>query len=247
MDFRIKALQGYFGGKGASGVHQKIINLIPPHHTFVVPFLGHCAITRSLRPCNNWYLNDIDPRVVASWQKFQRKNPEHFATNTTVLNWSWHKMLPSAMDHPEVVMYLDPPYPEETLKGNHRFKFRMENDGHVELLEKIGKFNNANILLSTYDNALYEFYLKNWNKISFEAQTQSGKSAIETLYFNFEPPTRLHDYRYFGDNHRSRERYKDKRKNLVDKFERMTALERNYFMDALTDPTTGKTTRLENH
>jgi len=59
--------------------------------------------------------------------------------------------------------------------------------------------------------------------------------AVETVYFNYDPPNELHDYSYMGNNHRQREMYKVKRENLIKKFERMTDLERSYFMDALKE------------
>lgn len=106
---KIPELRGYFGGKCGSGVYQQIINIIPPHHTLVVPFLGHCGITRNLRPCQNWYLNDIDKAVVGAWQLYYFDHQDKFAKSTTFLHWDWRRMLPSTMDNHGVVIYLDPP------------------------------------------------------------------------------------------------------------------------------------------
>ena len=39
---------GYIGGKEAAGTYQKIINEIRPFDVLIIPFLGHCAITRNI-------------------------------------------------------------------------------------------------------------------------------------------------------------------------------------------------------
>lgn len=40
----------YPGGKNGAGVYQKIINLMPPHNTYIEPFLGGGAVMRLKRP-----------------------------------------------------------------------------------------------------------------------------------------------------------------------------------------------------
>jgi site-specific DNA-adenine methylase len=40
----------YPGGKNGAGVYQQLINLMPPHHTYIEPFLGSGAILRLKRP-----------------------------------------------------------------------------------------------------------------------------------------------------------------------------------------------------
>ena len=60
---------------GCSVIHtatlQKILNQIPPFDTLVIPFAGHCAVTRAIRPSQNLMLFDRDPDVVDWWcQRF---------------------------------------------------------------------------------------------------------------------------------------------------------------------------------
>ena len=40
----------YFGGKSLSGIYQKLINMIPPHKTYIEPFLGGGAVLKFKRP-----------------------------------------------------------------------------------------------------------------------------------------------------------------------------------------------------
>jgi hypothetical protein len=51
----------YPGGKNAPGVYHTIINLMPPHQTYIEPFLGAGAIMRLKRPAALNIGIDIDP------------------------------------------------------------------------------------------------------------------------------------------------------------------------------------------
>ena len=213
MPFAIPALEGYFGGKGGSGVYQQIINIIPPHDTLVVPFLGHCGITRNIKPCSNWYLNDIDRDVVDEWiNHYEEFWEDNYAPNTTFLKNDFRAVLKINMDRKGVVHYLDSPYRHDDRKSRHRYNYEMTDKDHIEMLELAKGFYHSNIIISTYDNKLYRDHLKGWNTIKFKANTRRGM-AIETAFFNYEPPIELHDYSYFGKDYRDREQKKRKRKS----------------------------------
>ena len=54
----------YPGGKNGGGAYQTIINQIPPHRTFIEPFLGSGPVMRFKRPAA-WSIGiDINPAVV---------------------------------------------------------------------------------------------------------------------------------------------------------------------------------------
>jgi hypothetical protein len=57
----------YPGGKSGSGVHQALINLMPPHETYIEPFLGGGAILRLKRPAAHSIGVDLDPEVIGWW------------------------------------------------------------------------------------------------------------------------------------------------------------------------------------
>ena len=59
----------YPGGKGASGVHQNIINLIPPHDVYIETHLGGGSILRRKRPAPINIGIDLDPEVIESWTR----------------------------------------------------------------------------------------------------------------------------------------------------------------------------------
>lgn len=64
----------YFGGKSGAGVYQTLINRIPRHSFLIVPFAGHCAITRRMRPAYWTVLCDTDADVIGRWQNHAAKN-----------------------------------------------------------------------------------------------------------------------------------------------------------------------------
>ena len=57
----------YPGGKGGAGVYQTIINLIPPHKTYIETHLGGGAIMRHKKPAAYNIGIDVDPGVIAKW------------------------------------------------------------------------------------------------------------------------------------------------------------------------------------
>ena len=65
----IYGLENYPGCKGAAGVYQNIISHIPKCDTLIVPFLGHCAITRDIKRPKCLISNDLDPFVYACWRE----------------------------------------------------------------------------------------------------------------------------------------------------------------------------------
>jgi DNA adenine methylase len=60
----------------------------------------------------------------------------------------------------------------------------MDNEAHRELLETICNMN-AHILISGYDNDLYNDYLYQWNKDFATCQDEAGNKRAECLWFNY--------------------------------------------------------------
>lgn len=86
-------------------------------------------------------------------------------------------------DTPDVFMYVDPPYLHGTRK-NYLYKHEMKDAEHVELLEVlIG--HPGRIILSGYDNELYNGMLSGWRKESISTQAENGLKRVETIWMNF--------------------------------------------------------------
>lgn len=63
----------YPGGKNGAGVFQTIINLMPPHPTYIEPFLGGGAILRLKRPAERNIGIDLDASALAGFGDFAGK------------------------------------------------------------------------------------------------------------------------------------------------------------------------------
>ncbi len=59
---------GYPGGKSGPGVYHRLINLMPPHQTYIEPFLGGGAIMRLKRPAAHNIGVDLDAAVIRDWR-----------------------------------------------------------------------------------------------------------------------------------------------------------------------------------
>ena len=64
----------YPGGKGGSGVHQNIINLIPPHKVYIETHLGGGSILKYKRPASVNIGIDLDPKVIKAWSTITKNN-----------------------------------------------------------------------------------------------------------------------------------------------------------------------------
>lgn len=84
----------------------------------------------------------------------------------------------------DVFMYIDPPYLHSTRK-NYLSKYEMDDSDHVELLEILVQ-HPGKILISGYENDLYNQYLVGWKKVHKKAQAEAGLSRVETLWMNYQ-------------------------------------------------------------
>jgi len=81
-------------------------------------------------------------------------------------------------------IYLDPPYLLDTRAGK-QYKYEMSEEEHIDLLECIIDMK-AKIMISGYDNDLYNKYLKDWNTDYINCQKEYGGLAKEKVWFNYE-------------------------------------------------------------
>ena len=88
---------------------------------------------------------------------------------------------------PGVLMYIDPPYIRSLRKGGALYRHEMSYTQHMELLRIITE-SRARIIISGYDDTLYDTLLSGWYKDSIMSHTTSAHMAKETIWQNFEPP-----------------------------------------------------------
>lgn len=87
-------------------------------------------------------------------------------------------------DTSDVFMYVDPPYLHGTRK-NYLYKHEMEDFEHEELLKELVK-HPGKILLSGYENEMYNDYLTGWRKVSKSTRAEGGHARTEILWMNYE-------------------------------------------------------------
>ena len=85
---------------------------------------------------------------------------------------------------PDVFIYCDPPYLLDVRK-KHLHKHEMSDEQHIELLEVLLE-HPGKVLLSGYDNPLYNKILKGWRKEHKDTLAENGLKRTETLWMNYE-------------------------------------------------------------
>lgn len=87
-------------------------------------------------------------------------------------------------DTSDVFIYADPPYLHDTRK-NYLYKHEMSDTDHKELL-KLLTIHQGKVLLSGYDNDLYNKMLGGWNKVQKDTIAEGGRRRTETLWMNYD-------------------------------------------------------------
>lgn len=219
----------YPGGKGGDGVFQTLINLMPPHRTYVEPFLGGGAIMRHKKPAFMSIGIDSDIFVTAQWHNH---NIPGLVVDT---GDSFDYLRTASRFDRHTLIYCDPPYPLSTLKsGRGRYRHMLSDKSHGTLLEYLLRLR-CMVMVSSYPNPMYAEALNGWNTLTYSAPTRSGRAATEQVWFNFPKPTVLHDWRFVGSNYREREKFKRRFATWTRRLSSMSELERQAMMYALSE------------
>lgn len=212
-------MTSYPGGKGGDGVFQTIINQIPPHITYIEPFLGGGAIMRHKLLAETNIGVDMDQSAIDNFPRMGARLIH--GDGIQYLARSPH------CEEPTTFVYCDPPYLMAS-RSSKRNIYTVEMgsmDEHLHLLEVLLKLP-CMVALSGYPNDLYDQILVGWRSIEFKAMTRAAVQHTEKLWMNYPEPVELHDYRYLGDDYRERERIKRKKLRWKTRLERMPAQER---------------------
>lgn len=306
---------GYPGGKSGPGVYHRLINLMPPHYTYVEPFLGGGAVMRLKRPARYNIGVDLDAAVIRQWRSRIGENALYcpgpiggvaFADRNTLPGGNGGNARDRASGEPPIgdgpvrigrngdggpqvaapisadacgstdgvladprrrrsvdspiqpgpprfrflrgdaltflqsypfgaddLIYCDPPYLIETLSSRPRYKYNLSDEQHEELLATVAQLP-CRFMISGYFSEIYARAQRkhHWNSITYEAMTRGGM-ATEWVWFNFEPPTVLHDYRYLGDTAHKRQDLKRQIASWTGKLARMPALKKQALLVAI--------------
>ncbi|GGE47872.1 DNA methyltransferase [Pullulanibacillus camelliae] len=81
-----------------------------------------------------------------------------------------------------VLIYADPPYVRST-RTNRHYAFEMDEHGHMDLIEVLMDHEGP-VLLSGYDNPLYQKYLSSWHVEERIVSAEAGAKKKECLWIN---------------------------------------------------------------
>lgn len=99
-------------------------------------------------------------------------------------------------NYPNVLIYADPPYVLQTRHGK-QYRCEMDERGHNDLLDVL-LAHKGPVLLSGYDNDLYNGRLKGWHREETVCYTQVCSRKKEILWMNFVPCERQMELVDFG-------------------------------------------------
>lgn len=240
----------YYGGKSADGHYHQIINLIPPHNTYIELFGGKLGIFRHKKPAARTFVIEKDETLADYYRslgfielytdyefnKYLNKpgNVKAFLIWDAIDYLEQHSYL---LDRSGYFIYADPPYPLQSRKSSKKvYQHELTDEQHTTLLQELRPLTMANIAISTYANEIYnEEFLGHdqWNFCEHLAQTRHGR-VTEQLWMNYPPPDQLHDYQCLGRNFREREDITRKQRRWLANFNNLPILERRAMLEILT-------------
>lgn len=139
--------------------------------------------------------NDRAGREYAYDVRYWRQLPSWIADTAERLKDAQIEQAPAVdvikrFQHPDVLIYADPPYVLSTRKGRQYNVEMTEDAQHIELLEAL-KDHPGPVILSGYDNELYNRHLQGWVKLHKKALAEGGVTRTETVWLNYEPQISL--------------------------------------------------------
>ena len=100
-------------------------------------------------------------------------------------------------NYPNVLVYLDPPYVFSTRNGK-QYRYEMDDAAQNELLDA-SLSHRGPVLISGYENGLYNDRLKGWHREEITCYSQVCTKKREILWMNFEPEKQMNIYDFIED------------------------------------------------
>ena len=206
---------GYPGGKGKT--YQHLVNLMPPHRRYIETHLGSGAVLRNKLPAEENIGIDIDPQVISTWSY-------DTIPNCDVICGDALSFLTSTELRSDDLVYMDPPYVSHTRRRKRVYRYDYSTEDHKRLIH-IALSLPCMVLISGYRSELYDLALENWQRYDFQAWSHSGMRT-ESVWFNFERPTSLHDSRYIGGTFRERQNIQRRLSRVRARLSKLSVYER---------------------
>lgn len=227
----------YDGGKGGSGVWQKIISMMPPHSTYIEPFVGGGSVLLRKRPAEVNIAIDLDTEAVDALSRDCRTTGRRDIALKLDDALGWLQTLRfRKTPADQTLIYCDPPYLLSTRSCKQPiYRHELMTDAEHRRLLKLLKKLPCLVMLSGYRSALYDELLGEWRREDFYTTNRRGTRVLESVWLNFPEPLELHDYRWLGTGWRDRERIKKMRNRWGAKLANMPALQRHALMASIEE------------
>lgn len=163
----MKTLLKYPGAKNR--LAPWIVSHIPPHKVYCEPFLGSGAT--SPNPAKAWA--GLPETIQLAAKMLKNAQIEHKDALELIKD----------LYGKDTFIYIEPPYLQDTRKG-YLYNNEMTDEQHVKLLQ-IVKESDCKIMISAYENELYNTELIGWRKEYKSTTAECSKKRTETLYMNY--------------------------------------------------------------
>ena len=198
-------MPSYPGGKSGCGVYHRLAREIPPHDERIVPFLGHCAILRNVRPAALNVGIELDAEVLRTYwtpagidqlAAGDGRFEFNYGDGVEWLRWRFKltrwpldsiaELTPAqvlaalyggpAGERPPIpFVFADPPYPEHTCSSGRVYRCSMTDKQHAELLQVLKRIPALTMIVS-YPNKLYAGELRTWRTFRYAARRARGRA-----------------------------------------------------------------------
>lgn len=99
-------------------------------------------------------------------------------------------------NYPNVLIYADPPYVLSTRHGK-QYRHEMDDQAHEELLDALIA-HKGSVLISGYDNDLYNDRLRYWHREEAVGHKMNTDKTQEVIWMNYEPPVKQLSFNDIG-------------------------------------------------
>ncbi len=214
----------YPGGKGKC--YQRLINMMPPHKTYIESHLGGGAALRHKAPAERNIGIDACPKVISLWNQLYPDLCETVQADAADYISEFH------FSGNELI-YADPPYLASTRRRSKIYAYEYVTSDHERLIQVL-KNTPCLVMISGYENELYNDLLTGWRIERFWAKTHVDLRE-ECVWLNFDPPGKLHDSSHLGENFRERQNIKRRQSRLRERIQGMPSLEREQLLCWIND------------
>lgn len=142
--------------------------------------------------CGNTYktgyrrgIGDTSPNPAKAWEKLpttMRLAAERLK-NAQIEHVDALKLIKD-MHGENTFIYIDPPYMKGTRVKKKQYTHEMTDEQHMKLLQ-IVKESDCKIMISAYENELYNTELIGWRKEHKSTTAECSRRRTETLYMNY--------------------------------------------------------------